>query len=191
MSNTHDTGRPARGQGGAVAPVAVGLGSNRGSRARHLASGRAAVGRLLSDLRCSRVYETAPVGGVEQPSFLNMCCVGRATVGPEALLAALLEAEARSGRDRSAEPPGGARTLDLDLLLYGARRADRRGLRLPHPRMAERAFVLAPLAELIPGAEVPGTGRTVRELAREAGTGGVEPLGELDDLLEGRDAADE
>lgn len=190
MSNIHDTGRTSQRQGGAVAPVAVGLGSNRGSRARHLASGRAAVDRLLSDLRCSRVYETAPVGGVEQPLFLNMCCVGRATVGPEALLAALLEAETRSGRDRSGEPPGGARTLDLDLLLYGDRRVDRCGLRLPHPRMAERAFVLAPLAELIPGAEVPGTDRIVLELAREAATGGVEPLGELDDLLEGHDAAD-
>lgn len=177
------------GQAGSVAPVAVGLGSNRGPRAHHLASGRAAVGRLLSDLRCSRVYETAPVGGVDQPPFLNMCCVGRTAVGPEELLAALLEAEARSGRDRTGEAPGGARTLDLDLLLYGERRAVRPGLRIPHPRMAERAFVLAPLAELIPGTTVPGTGRTVGELAREAGNRGVERLGELDDLLEERDAA--
>lgn len=184
MSNTHDRGGPAAGQGEDVGPVAVGLGSNRGPRARHLAAGRTAAGRLLSDLRCSRVYETAPVGAVDQPSFLNMCCVGRATAEPEELMAALLEAEARAGRDRSREAPGGPRTLDLDLLLFGDRRIDRADLRVPHPRMAGRAFVLAPLAELIPGTTVPGTGRTVRELARETGTEGVEPLGPLDELLE-------
>ena len=187
MSNIEDRGPPPPGQGGTVSPVAVGLGSNRGRRVRHLAAGRAELGRLLSDLRCSRVYETAPVGRADQPPFLNMCCVGGTALAADELLRALLEAEARSGRDRRAEPPGGPRTLDLDLLLYGRSRTDRPGLRLPHPRMAGRAFVLAPLAELIPGADVPGTGCTVRELAVRAGTEGVERLGELEDLLEGPD----
>lgn len=190
MSTTEDRAARGPGQGAEVGPVAVGLGSNRGPRARHLAAGRAAVGRLLSDVRCSRVYETAPVGEVEQPAFLNMCCVGRTAVPAGHLLEALLEAEARSGRVRSAGPGDDPRTLDLDLLLYGEERSERPELELPHPRMAGRAFVLVPLAELIPDAPVPGTGRTVRELAGEVEADGVRALGTLDELLEERDATD-
>lgn len=163
----------------------MGLGSNRGDRARHLLAGREALERRLSDLRTSRVYETAPVGSRGQPRFLNACCVGRSTADPARLLEAFAAAERRAGRGPEARD--GPRTLDLDLLLYGDRRISSPGLEVPHPRMAGRAFVLVPLAELIPGVEVPGTGRTVGELAERVGRAGVEPVGALEELVEGED----
>lgn len=168
------------------ARTAVGLGSNLGHRARNLLAGRRALEELLSDLRTSRVYETAPVGGTAgRPRYLNACCVGRGVRGPSELLEAFREAERRAGRGPEARD--GPRTLDLDLLLYGDRRISSPELEVPHPRMAARAFVLVPLAELIPGVEVPGTDRTVAELAERVGSGGVEPVGALEDLVEGED----
>ena len=81
------------------------------------------------------------------------------------LLELLLAVEARFGRDRAAAPAQGPRTLDLDLLLYGDAEIDEPGLRIPHPRMHERAFVLGPLAELAPGLEIPGRGPVEANLA--------------------------
>ena len=182
----HDSGDGRAGQGAEAVRVAVGMGSNLGDRARHLRAGRDALERLLSDLRTSRVYETAPVGGPPgQRRFLNACCVGWTRHGPEELLEAFRAAERRAGRSR--EDRAGPRPLDLDLLLYGDRRIESDGLEVPHPRMTERAFVLVPLAELIPGAPVPATGDTVGELARRVDAGGIDSLGELEDLLEGED----
>ncbi len=169
--------------------VAVGIGSNLGDRAEHLRAGREALAGRLSELRASRVYETDPVGAVAGGRFLNMCCVGRTTDRPGDLLAWLLAAERRAGRARDGPGGGSARTLDLDLLLYGRRRISTPRLEVPHPRMAGRAFVLRPLAELIPDAAVPGTGRSVGELARDADDEGIDALGELDELLEGADGA--
>lgn len=184
MSNTQGSGPRRSGQEPAAVRVAFGLGSNLGDRAGHLERGRAALRALATDLRCSRVYETAPVGAPghpDQPDFLNLCCVGETALGARELLEALLAAERREGRDPEARE--GPRTLDLDLLLHGDHRIAVPGLEVPHPRLADRAFVLAPLAELIPEARVPGTGRTVAELAARAGSDGIEPLGALDDLL--------
>jgi 2-amino-4-hydroxy-6-hydroxymethyldihydropteridine diphosphokinase len=82
------------------------------------------------------------------------------------LLGLLLAIEARFGRDRAAAPPQGPRTLDLDLLLYGNAEIDEEGLRIPHPRLHERAFVLEPLREVAPGLEVPGMGSVEAILAR-------------------------
>ena len=182
----HDTVGGKAGQGRESVRVAVGMGSNLGDRARHLRAGLAALERLLSDLRTSRVYETAPVGGPPgQRRFLNACCVGRSTQRPEELLADFRLAERRAGR--SAEDRAGPRPLDLDLLLYGGRRIESPTLEVPHPRMMERAFVLVPLAELIPGVPVPGTGRTVGELAATVDAEGIESLGELEELVEEKD----
>lgn len=182
----HDSGGGGARQGGEAVRVAVGMGSNLGERARHLHAGLKALEPLMADLRTSRVYETAPVGGPPgQRRFLNACCVGWTRHTPGELLEAFRAAEQRAGRSR--EDRAGPRPLDLDLLLYGDRRIESAGLQVPHPRMAERAFVLVPLGELIPAAPVPGTGSTVEELARAVDPEGIESLGELEDLLEGED----
>ena len=118
----------------------------------------------------SSLYRTSPVGYLEQPEFINAVASVQTTLEPRALLAALLAIEDRHGRRRGMR--NAPRTLDLDLLLYGEEVLDRDGLTLPHPRLHERAFVLAPLAEIAPGAMVPARGR-VRDLLAQADRDGV------------------
>lgn len=170
------------------ARVAVGLGSNRGDRAAYLALGRRRLAALLDELACSEVYETAPVEGAGTRPFLNLCCVGRTSREPAELLERLQVVEAEAGRP----PPGtadrsGARTLDLDLLLYGARRVEAPGLAVPHPRLAERAFVLVPLSEVAPEWPVPGRNATVRQLAERVEHDGVARVGPLEALTADED----
>ena len=112
----------------------------------------------------SSFYRTSPVGLLEQPEFINAVASVRTTLKPQALLAALFAIENRHGRRRSIR--NAPRTLDLDLLLYGEKVLGQEGLSLPHPRLHERAFVLAPLAEIAPDAMVPGRGRVQDLLAR-------------------------
>jgi 2-amino-4-hydroxy-6-hydroxymethyldihydropteridine diphosphokinase len=109
----------------------------------------------------SSSYRTSPAGFLEQPDFVNAVASVQTTLTPQALLAALLVIENRHGRRRAMR--NAPRTLDLDLLLYGEEILDQDGLTLPHPRLHERAFVLAPLAEIAPEVMVPGRGR-VRDL---------------------------
>jgi 2-amino-4-hydroxy-6-hydroxymethyldihydropteridine diphosphokinase len=105
----------------------------------------------------SSLYRTAPVGNVNQPDFVNAVARIETALAPRELLDALLEIERRYKRVRGL--PNAPRTLDLDLLLYGDRVVDEPGLTVPHPRMHERAFVMTPLAEIAPDAQVPGRGR--------------------------------
>ena len=157
--------------------VAIGAGSNAGSRRAHLRRAVSELERLLTDLRCSRVYETEPVDVGGGP-FLNLCCTGRTEREPMRLLQALQALERRGGRP---EPPReGPRTLDLDLLLYGEETIGEEGLVVPHPRLTERAFVLVPLAEVAGDWTVPGTGATVEELAERVDPSGVRAAGALD-----------
>jgi 2-amino-4-hydroxy-6-hydroxymethyldihydropteridine diphosphokinase len=107
------------------------------------------------------------VGKIDQPDFVNAVAMLRTELAPRALLRALLDLEARQGRLRS--EPNGARTLDLDLLLYDERVIHEPGLEIPHPRMHERAFVLLPLAELNPEVMIPGRGRAGGLLSQVAG----------------------
>ncbi len=109
----------------------------------------------------SRLYRTAPVGYVDQPDFVNACALVETRLAPRALLEALLAIEKRHGRVR--EIPNGPRTLDLDIILFGDRVIDEPGLKVPHPRAHERAFVLKPLLDVWPDAVIPGQG-TVKEL---------------------------
>ena len=149
-----------------VATVAVAIGSNLGDRRAHLQFACEHLSRLLTGLRVSSLHETAPVGvpagSGPQDDFLNAAAVGDTSLEAEALLEALLAIEGARGRERPF--PGAARTIDLDLILFADRIVDQPGLRVPHPRFRERAFVLQPLAEIAPDLRDPVTGRTVGEL---------------------------
>jgi 2-amino-4-hydroxy-6-hydroxymethyldihydropteridine diphosphokinase len=138
----------------------VALGSNLGDRAETIRAALAALDEQpgVRVAAVSSLIETDPVGYVDQPRFLNGAAALETTLEPRALLELLLAVERRFGRERAGVPAQGPRTLDLDLLLYGDTVLDEPGLRIPHPRLHERAFVLAPLAELDPSLEVPGIG---------------------------------
>ena len=152
-------------ESGADVRAYVGMGSNLGDRAGNLLLGvRGMMSAGLTVLRLSSVYETEPVG-VEgaQPAYLNAVAELAAPLpSPDELLARLLKIERELGRRR--DSPRAARTLDLDLLLYGAERRRTERLTLPHPRLHLRRFVLAPLAELAPGARHPTLGLSYAEL---------------------------
>jgi 2-amino-4-hydroxy-6-hydroxymethyldihydropteridine diphosphokinase len=123
----------------------------------------------------SSLYRSAAVGYLDQPDFVNAVAGIETALAPRALLDALLEIERRYGRVR--EFPNAPRTLDLDIVLYGEAQVNERGLSIPHPRMHERAFVLVPLAEIAPGALVPGRGR-VRDLLQGVDAASLEKIEE-------------
>ena len=147
----------------------VGLGSNLGHPRRQIAR---ALARLAAvpGIRLRAVspnYATAPIGGEPQPDYVNAVALVSTTLSPRALLARLHAIERRQQRRRDATTPRNApRTLDLDLLLYGARRMSLHRLTVPHPRMHERAFVLQPLTDIAPAATIPGRGLARRLLRR-------------------------
>jgi 2-amino-4-hydroxy-6-hydroxymethyldihydropteridine diphosphokinase len=138
----------------------VGVGSNLGRRRQTIAASldllRAEPG--IEVVAVSSLQETDPVGQEDQPRFLNGAAALETELSPRELLERLLEIERRLGRVRGEGPRFGPRTIDLDLLLYGAETVEEPGLVVPHPRLAERRFALEPLAELDPGLEVPGHG---------------------------------
>lgn len=143
----------------------IGLGSNLGAPGAQLASAMAALDELPQTrlVASSSLYRSAPVGNADQPDFVNAVVQVCTALAPQPLLEALLETERRFGRERSFR--NAPRTLDLDLLLYDAQVVAAPGLELPHPRMHQRAFVLAPLLEIAPDCEIPGRGRAAALLA--------------------------
>lgn len=144
----------------------IGLGSNLGDSVARVQEGMQALNIIpgVRLRRCSSLYRSAPVGITDQPDFINAACAVETTLDPAGLMRQLLETERQHGRVRDGEK-GGPRTLDLDLLLYGERALNTPGLVLPHPRLHERAFVLAPLNELNESLTVPGHGSVRAMLA--------------------------
>lgn len=143
----------------------VGLGSNLGDRAGYLLLAvRGMLDAGLDVIRLSSIYETEPVEYEEQPAFLNMVAELRGSTlpSPEQTLARLLRIEYALGRKR--DVPLGPRTIDLDLLIFKDLKSESDFLRLPHPRMTQRRFVLVPFAELVPNLVHPVLGRPIREL---------------------------
>ncbi|MGR9106593.1 MAG: 2-amino-4-hydroxy-6-hydroxymethyldihydropteridine diphosphokinase [Gammaproteobacteria bacterium] len=139
--------------------VYVGLGSNLGEPAEQVRRGICAVSALSGcrRLACSGLYRNPPMGPKDQPDYVNAVMAIDCSLSPASLLARLQEIEAHHGRVRS-DLRWGPRTLDLDILLYGQERIETEDLVVPHRGIAERAFVLIPLAEIAPDLMIPGKG---------------------------------
>lgn len=152
----------------------IGLGANLGDPLLQLRAALDEIAHLegVQLAAASRLYRSAPLGPGEQPHYCNAACVVETRLDPEALMAALIAIERAAGRVRGVK--WGPRILDLDLLHYeGVVRATP-GLRLPHPEIARRNFVLVPLAEIAPALSVPGIG-SIAQAAAAAGSAGLEP----------------
>lgn len=148
--------------------AAIALGSNLaspwGDREANLREAVTRVAKLGTVRAVSSFHDTEPVGTVEQPNFLNGAMLLQTELEPVELMRELLGIERAMGRDRASAPAKGPRTIDLDLLLMGDVVLNSDELRLPHPAMTERCFVLEPLAEIAPQMVEPVSGRTVREM---------------------------
>jgi 2-amino-4-hydroxy-6-hydroxymethyldihydropteridine diphosphokinase len=156
-----------------MATVYLGLGANIGNREANLRMALHGLTRMARVEAVSPLYETDPIGSVrDQPPFYNAACRIETGLEPESLLRFLKSLEHEIGR-RPGGPVGGPRPIDLDILLYEDRVHESEDLVIPHPRLAERAFVLVPLAEIAPEALHPATGKTIGELARAVPADGV------------------
>ena len=149
----------------------LGLGSNLGQREENLRQAVAHVGALMAVTAVSAVYETPPWGVTEQPDFLNICLAGETTLPPPLLLTALKAIETRMGRQPTYR--WGPRLIDIDLLFYGDWVVADPDLIIPHPRLVERAFVLAPLADIAPDFIHPQNHKTVSAMLSELDCAGL------------------
>lgn len=159
-----------------MATVYIALGSNLGDRAETLQAAVGRIGRFLDVTRTSSVYETDPVGGPDQPRYLNAVVGGTTDLSPSQLLTALQVVEDEFGRERPVR--NAPRTLDLDILLYDDLVVNQPDIIIPHPRMHERWFVLVPLAEVASDFEHPVFHRSIQALLSLLGEPeGVVPTG--------------
>lgn len=154
-----------------MARAFVGVGANLGDPAAQVRAAIAALAALPGArlVAASSLYRSAPVGYTGQPDFVNAAALLETELAPRALLEALQAMEAKAGRARTFKDA--PRVLDLDLLLYGAAVIDEPDLVVPHPRLHERAFALAPVVEIDPAAVIPGRGPARDWLARCADQG--------------------
>jgi 2-amino-4-hydroxy-6-hydroxymethyldihydropteridine diphosphokinase len=141
--------------------VYLGLGSNLGNRQENLDQALKLLAQRMRLGKVSSIYDTEPIGNVNQPRFLNLACEAFTRLSPEGLLALVKGIEQKMGRySRSGEP----RIIDIDILLFGDKVINTRNLVIPHPQIAERSFVLVPLAEIAPDVVHPVTKKTIKEM---------------------------
>lgn len=151
--------------------VYLALGSNLGNRREHLLAALERLRAIITIQAISSIYETEPVGYLDQPHFLNLVCAGKTRLSAQELLQASKEIEITLGRQPSFR--NAPRPIDIDILLYDNAQIHQNNLVVPHPRMKERAFVLVPLAEIAPNLIVAGSGQTVQALANAIPHDGV------------------
>ncbi|MFH1030957.1 MAG: 2-amino-4-hydroxy-6-hydroxymethyldihydropteridine diphosphokinase [Chloroflexota bacterium] len=152
--------------------VYLSLGSNIGDRKANLDRALRLLSERLRILQISSIYDTEPVGEIEQPRFLNLVCKAQTGLTPQGLLSFAKGIEFKLGRKLGTS--GLPRTIDIDILLYGDRVIKTPELVIPHPRMTERAFVLIPLVEIAPDLLYPGSNKTINQLLEEvSGKSGV------------------
>lgn len=143
--------------------VYLGLGSNLGNREKNIDKALELLSQRMKIEKISSIYDTEPMDNADQPRFLNIACKVQTRLTPEGLLSLAKGIESKMGRQSKSGQP---RSIDIDILLYGDRVVDTPDLVIPHPRMAERAFVLVPLAEISPDAVHPVTGMKMKEMRK-------------------------
>lgn len=154
--------------------VYLALGSNLGDRRGYLAAALQQLREVIIIDTISSVYETEPVGYLEQPRFLNIACSGKTWLSAQDLLKYAKAVEVTIGRQPSFR--NGPRSIDIDILLYDDLQIQQEELTIPHPRMRERAFVLAPLSEIAPNIVDPASGKTIQELSTTVSHDGVNKI---------------
>jgi 2-amino-4-hydroxy-6-hydroxymethyldihydropteridine diphosphokinase len=153
--------------------VFLGVGTNLGNRIANLEAAQLEVSKFVVIVKTSRIFETKPWGFLEQPDFLNQVWEVSTTLSPLELLSSIKQMEFNFGRKPSVKY--GPRLIDIDILLYSDLTFKSSALTIPHPHISERAFVLAPLADLEPEMIIPGSKKTIRELLRQQDQNGFKP----------------
>lgn len=151
-----------------MAEVLIGIGSNLGNRENNIKAALDLIGEKCKILKISSTYETEPVGYKAQGLFLNCAIQIETGLEPEELLGFLQSIEKKLGRTKAIK--NGPRTIDLDILFYGSRIIKEANLVIPHPRLHERLFVLAPLSEICPDFVHPESKKSIGEIRKTIGT---------------------